>query len=60
MLMEELRVEREKNIGLEEKLKREERAAKLAQERMVSLEEKCRELMQRLKMRVHTESTAYH
>jgi hypothetical protein len=57
MLMEELRVAREKNLALEEKLKREERAAILAQERMVSLEEKSRELANRLKLRVGTEST---
>jgi hypothetical protein len=42
--MDELRVTREKLILLDEKNKREERNNIQAHERMVQLEEKCREL----------------
>jgi len=34
-LIEELRVTREKNLALEERIKREEKSSKIAQERMV-------------------------
>jgi len=42
--MDELRFIKEKNSALEERGRREEKNSKQAQERMVQLEEKCREL----------------
>lgn len=51
MLMEELRIAREKNVAFEDRLKREERHALQAQERMIGLEEKCREFAGRLRFR---------
>ncbi|TNV84743.1 hypothetical protein FGO68_gene14348 [Halteria grandinella] len=50
MLMEELRIAREKNVQMEERLKREERHALQAQERMVGLEERCRDMQNRLRV----------
>ena len=54
-LIEELRVTREKNLALEERIKREEKSSKIAQERMVQLEEKCREL--KVQIRVLTKQS---
>ena len=48
-LMEELRVAREKIISLDERVKREEKSSIQAQERMVQVEELCREYKARLK-----------
>lgn len=48
-LVEELRVAREKILALDERVKREEKNAIQSQERMVQLEEICRELKSRLK-----------
>ncbi len=42
--MDELRVARDKTAALDEKNKRDEKHSKQVQERMVQLEEKCREL----------------
>jgi hypothetical protein len=50
-LTEELRVAREKIVKLEEKATREERNAGAAHERMMVLEEKCRELTKAIKER---------
>lgn len=47
--MDELRVAREKIVQLDEKNKREERNNIQAHERMVQLEEKCRELKQQIR-----------
>ena len=46
--MDELRFIKEKNSALEERGRREEKNSKQAQERMVQLEEKCRELKTQL------------
>ena len=50
-LGEELRVAREKIVKLEERAQREEKNASAAHERMMILEEKCRELVRILKER---------
>jgi hypothetical protein len=41
--MDELRIAREKNMALEEKLRREEKVNLQNQDRLIILEEKCRE-----------------
>jgi hypothetical protein len=41
--MDELRIAREKNMALEEKLRREEKVNLQNQDRLILLEEKCRE-----------------
>ena len=50
-LGEELRVAREKIVKLEDRAQREEKNASAAHERMMILEEKCRELVRILKER---------
>ncbi len=50
-LVEELRVAREKILKLEEKAAREEKNGSAAHDRMIALEEKCRELQKSLKER---------
>lgn len=57
-LMEELRVAREKIITLDERVKREEKTAIQAQERMIQLEEKCRELKNKLRAAMQQRSTS--